>query len=972
MKDKIKKCLSLLLVFIMLFSSVPLVFQSAAEDVRLYEAGYPRNPSPEERDPARDDGDWGKHIAMTFKNGWSLGQTTDKVFLIHTKDGYYGKVVYCIEPGAEMRNFDKTNLPNSTMDSNAFWSSVYPNSGVNNGLSASEARALLGQILAHGYQGNGNLGWRLRDDDDRNEAMYAYATQLLVWEVIVGERDASFNHIEPGSASSVKDLINNFPQYAKDTLETHYKNIERDVKNFFQNVPVLPSFASATSENAPTYEMTYADGEYTVMLHNEKGNLNNGLSISCDLTEISFNKSGSDLIITCTEEFEGVLPVHMSYSASVPDPVMISNGVLQSNSNGGNIQDLIYLDGGSTTIQVDGYFKLDFPHVHRYIPFYTDPDCIHRGYITWVCRCGDSYVNNYKDALGHNFCPVSKIQPTCETEGQVKYVCTRCGASYITTTPATGHTEPVWVIHKKPTCTKVGERLGFCKTCGFVIQSEEIPATGHGETVWRIDFDATPEHDGQMTEYCTVCGEAVGESKSFPMHTHEADFEKTLLEATCTAEGEMGVFCKICGGCFETSPIEALGHADPVSVLTTPATCTADGEKTVYCTRCGAAVDHEVISASGHREGEWAEVTAATCTTAGKKICFCDACGEAYKSEEIAALGHDEGVWNVTVPASCITDGEETLVCTRCNAAVQTRAIAALGHLEDVWKTTVQPTCTTDGEQVCSCSRCGKQIASEKLPATGHDAGVWKVDFDATADHSGQKSCYCTKCQQVLASESFELHTHTQGDRQESLAATCTTDGEGGITCATCGAVYSTYVIPALGHDYGATSSNHNGTHVKTCARCHDVLTENCKYTVSTVPATCTTGGYTTHTCSVCGFAYTDEYTDALSHDFSEWKDDRDGLTHSRICTRCVLVERESHNWGDWGYDHNAGMFRAGTKTSTCSVCGAGKTDKANHTSWISQVFYPFILFVRNFLNKIVYTASLGWLFPEKNVSPQM
>lgn len=939
----------------MLCSSLPLVLQADAANVKLYDAGYPRD-----YDPAAHSGVW-SHPSLTFMNGWhSVGLTRPQIF---TKDSLYGQVVYCIEPGAPLQ----AGQTASTVNGNDFWSNVY-NPNLSNGLPASVARAFLGQILAYGYKGTANPDtWTVANDKDK--MMHAYATQILVWEVIVGERDENFNHVSPPAGyNKMTDRITDaFP--LRDLFYKYYNEIVSKV----QSVAGLPSFASDSAANAPTYTMSYDNGVFSITLHNADGKISDSLSISSELQEISFTRNGSDLIITSTEEFEGITTIHMSYGVEVPDPVVVSNGVLYPSDEGGNSQDVIYFAEGDTTyIQTDGYFNLEFPHVHRYIPFYTDPDCIHRGYITWVCRCGDSYVNNYKDALGHNFCPVSKIQPTCETEGQVKYVCTRCGASYITTTPATGHTEPVWVIHKKPTCTKVGERLGFCKTCGFVIQSEEIPATGHGETVWRIDFDATPEHDGQMTEYCTVCGEAVGESKSFPMHTHEADFEKTLLEATCTAEGEMGVFCKICGGCFETSPIEALGHADPVSVLTTPATCTADGEKTVYCTRCGAAVDHEVISASGHREGEWAEVTAATCTTAGKKICFCDACGEAYKSEEIAALGHDEGVWNVTVPASCITDGEETLVCTRCNAAVQTRAIAALGHLEDVWKTTVQPTCTTDGEQVCSCSRCGKQIASEKLPATGHDAGVWKVDFDATADHSGQKSCYCTKCQQVLASESFELHTHTQGDRQESLAATCTTDGEGGITCATCGAVYSTYVIPALGHDYGAISSNHNGTHVKTCARCHDVLTENCKYTVSTVPATCTTGGYTTHTCSVCGFAYTDEYTDALSHDFSEWKDDRDGLTHSRICTRCVLVERESHNWGDWGYDHNAGMFRAGTKTSTCSVCGAGKTDKANHTSWISQVFYPFILFVRNFLNKIVYTASLGWLFPEKNVSPQM
>ncbi len=53
------------------------------------------------------------------------------------------------------------------------------------------------------------------------------------------------------------------------------------------------------------------------------------------------------------------------------------------------------------------------PHVHSYTAVVTPPTCTERGYTTHTCACGDSYVDSYVNALGHNF---------------VGGVCTRCGA----------------------------------------------------------------------------------------------------------------------------------------------------------------------------------------------------------------------------------------------------------------------------------------------------------------------------------------------------------------------------------------------------------------------------------------------------------------------------------------------------------------------------------------------------------------
>jgi len=64
-------------------------------------------------------------------------------------------------------------------------------------------------------------------------------------------------------------------------------------------------------------------------------------------------------------------------------------------------------------------------------------------------------------------------------------------------------------------------------------------------------------------------------------------------------------------------------------------------------------------------------------------------------------------------------------------------------------------------------------------------------------------------------------------------------------------------------HSYGAWTSNNNGTHSRTCS-CGDKETANCTYTDVVTAPTATSQGYTTHTCTVCGYSYKDSYTDPV------------------------------------------------------------------------------------------------------------
>ena len=62
-------------------------------------------------------------------------------------------------------------------------------------------------------------------------------------------------------------------------------------------------------------------------------------------------------------------------------------------------------------------FATDTDHIHTYEPTVTAPTCTERGYTTYTCECGDSYVDDYVDATGeHTY---------------ANGICTVCGADSV-------------------------------------------------------------------------------------------------------------------------------------------------------------------------------------------------------------------------------------------------------------------------------------------------------------------------------------------------------------------------------------------------------------------------------------------------------------------------------------------------------------------------------------------------------------
>ena len=60
-------------------------------------------------------------------------------------------------------------------------------------------KTLLGRIMQYGYQGNLSLDWRSQNEADADKLAHMMATQALVWETVVGERDADSITLTPAA-----------------------------------------------------------------------------------------------------------------------------------------------------------------------------------------------------------------------------------------------------------------------------------------------------------------------------------------------------------------------------------------------------------------------------------------------------------------------------------------------------------------------------------------------------------------------------------------------------------------------------------------------------------------------------------------------------------------------------------------------------------------------------------------------------
>lgn len=277
MKKFIKRSTSLFLAVLMCFSSLIGVTATAhaATKQDVYIIDLPRGKETNKEH-------WG-HPAYELMNGWSTFNT-DYVTVKAIGD-YEGDSCYCIEPGVSLYTGDKLSK-----EAESFWDN-YP-SKYNKTIDPDTIKVYLGRIMQYGYTGKNSVDWVSTNSSKADDCANHLATQLLVWETVIGERDENFNHVDATKHGkhNIKEIISSkHPLRSK--ILSHYSRIEKSVKQH----TTVPSFASRSKSKAKSIELKWNGKNYSTTINDTNGVLSNYDFSGSGLT---FSKSGNSLTIT--------------------------------------------------------------------------------------------------------------------------------------------------------------------------------------------------------------------------------------------------------------------------------------------------------------------------------------------------------------------------------------------------------------------------------------------------------------------------------------------------------------------------------------------------------------------------------------------------------------------------------------------------------------------------------------------------
>lgn len=335
-KTKIKRAVSFVMATVLSLSAFMSIgtstaFAASGEKTKVYMVDFPRDGD------ANYDGVWG-HSNLTLKNGWHTGSST------HTNlkaiGSYSGNIAYCIEPGVSL---------SSGQSMNKYDENYFNNITANGVISGDEIKLFIGRILQHGYRGTISTSWRSQNESAANSIAHAYATQLLIWETVVGERDANFNHKAASGCSNVKDVIN-----AKHPLRSKIMNYYNSMVSSVQNHTVVPSFCTKSSGSAKVNELEWNGSKYVATLTDSNGVLSN-YDFKANISGVTFSTSGNKLTVSMDKAPSKEFTITASKKNGVRRGVIVwSEGKHGQNSS---VQDVVTY-AQEVSDPVSGYVKM--------------------------------------------------------------------------------------------------------------------------------------------------------------------------------------------------------------------------------------------------------------------------------------------------------------------------------------------------------------------------------------------------------------------------------------------------------------------------------------------------------------------------------------------------------------------------------------------------------------------------------------
>ncbi len=332
--------------------------------------------------------------------------------------------------------------------------------------------------------------------------------------------------------------------------------------------------------------------------------------------------------------------------------------------------------------------------------------------------------------------------------------------------------------------------------------------------------------------------------------------------------------------------------------------------------------------------------------------------------------------WNeeaYKVDPTCAKQGYTLRECTKCGELEAYNFQPATGahdYVEDKDQYAA-PDCEhrlepKPGKTVEVCSECGDvkttEIPVQSANKNDYTAENWKyiqvggacgeyVDsYYECQNNGGNKGGICGHTSEHTTA--VKEHNYLAADKAR-IEPTCYAYGEIDFTCTDCGDVV-VVKIEKLEHNLGAVIPGKAATceepGYKDYQECEN---EGCPYStweeipvadhawesVVTLP-TCTTEGYTTHTCGACEESFKDSFKPALGH--ATYKSDETPATCTEpgeiiySCFRCeyyygVNTAPLGHDWGEWTVTVPADCLHKETEVRSCKRgCGATETNYNN------------------------------------------
>lgn len=316
--QKAKRFMSLFLAALMCVTTLVgfgTTANAAEETDDVYLVSFPRSGD------ANYNGEWG-HGSHTFMNGWSSG--TSRFTTVRAMGSYEGNICYCIEVGVPQETGDSY-----TKKGEDFWDN-YPSS-YNSTLSPDDIKLYIGRIFQYGYTGTISTSWRSQNEGG-DKLAHAVATQLLIWETVIGERDEDFNKVSTGGNDAILDQISpNHP--LRDKIMSYYNSIAASVQNHSK----LPSFFAKSTGKAQNIELEWDGEKYTATL-TDQNNVLSDYSFSASDSGIHFSVNGNKLTITAEKAPSDTVTITAEKTAQRRGIITWTDGVYGPD---GGIQDTV-------------------------------------------------------------------------------------------------------------------------------------------------------------------------------------------------------------------------------------------------------------------------------------------------------------------------------------------------------------------------------------------------------------------------------------------------------------------------------------------------------------------------------------------------------------------------------------------------------------------------------------------------------